>query len=296
MLNNRRKDSTFLKVENGKIIELDESKKENWQNIQEQKDNEIKQQKYKKIKEKEIEAEPNKSKKIIKKNSTLLLRIALALIFLPLIIILCLYLYTSFHGANTKLNENINETTVRSVQTKIEETTTDEVKTQEPIETIAEETSKSIFIKKQPLSDMKLNNILVSIDNYNENIYSVFSNTKNNVSDVVYHYGDALLAETEIEKYYDILDSSYETFKSDELLQTEAPNMYLIIEQRYKNAFDMIQDLANNLDMSGETVLNNYITTNNNLLEDQVQAELVFLDNNNIKYDVNGLNIQIKGN
>lgn len=294
MLNNRRKDSTFLKVENGKIIELDESKKENWENIQNQKDNEIKQQTYKKRQEKEIEAEPNKSKRIIKKNSTLLLRIALALIFLPLIIILCLYLYTSFSGANTKLTENVNETTVRSIQEPVEETRVTQNEVQEPVE--IEETSNSITIKKQPLSDMKLNNILVSIDKYNETIYSVFSDTKVNVSDVVYHYGDVLLAEDEIAEYYEKLNNSYSTFTSDELLHTEAPNMYLIMEQRYNNAFDMINDLANNLDMSGETVLNNYITTNNNLLEDQVQAELVFLDNNNIKYEVNGLNVEIKGN
>jgi len=292
LFNNRKKDRTYLKMKNGKIIEFDESQKQNFSDIKTKKDQEIKQQKYLRLEEQAIESESNKAKKTIRKNQSIILKIALFLILVPIFIILGLFIYQNVSTANKDLKAKIEETTVNT--TVIKETKDNQI--QETEGETFKETEKTVTVQKRGISERNLNNILSSIDNYNNNINTVYINTKRIADDVLNNYGDALLAETEMEDIYNSLISSYSTLQQDTNLQENIPALFNILNERYKNTISLIKTLATNLQPSDlQNQINQSITQNNKLLQDQVDEEILFLDNNRIKYEINGLNIKIKG-
>lgn len=281
MFNNRKKDRTYLKIKNGKIIEFDETQKENFSDIKTKKDQEIKQQKYLRLEEQAIESESNKAKKTIRKNQSIILKIALFLILVPIFIILGLFIYQNVLTANKDLKAKIEETTVSTTVIK---------------ETKEKETEKTVTVQKRGISERTLNTLLSSIDNYNNNINTVYINTKRIADDVLNNYGDALLAETEMEDIYNSLLTNYQSLQKDENLQTNMPALFNILNERYKNTISLIKSLATNFQPSNlQTQINQSILQNNQLLQDQVNEEILFLDNNRIKYELNGLNIKIKG-
>lgn len=288
MFNNRKKDRTYLKIKNGKIIEFDETQKENFSDIKTKKDQEIKQQKYLRLEEQAIESESNKAKKTIRKNQSIILKIALFLILVPIFIILGLFIYQNVLTANKDLKAKIEETTVST--TVIKETKEKEIQESE------KETEKTVTVQKRGISERTLNTLLSSIDNYNNNINTVYINTKRIADDVLNNYGDALLAETEMEDIYNSLLTNYQSLQKDENLQTNMPALFNILNERYKNTISLIKSLATNFQPSNlQTQINQSILQNNQLLQDQVNEEILFLDNNRIKYELNGLNIKIKG-
>ena len=298
MFKNRKKDRTYLKVENGKIIELDESKKENWDEVQNKRDEEIKQQKYIRLEQRNIEQETNGTKKVLRKYNKIFLKIALFIIFIPILIVIGYYLYLSFSSADKKVKENIEVTsTIETIQTEedTEKTTKEVIQSEVSTEKITEQdTERTITIEKPTISERQVNVLISNIDKYNTSIYNTFNKTKSVVNDVLYNYGDYLLSEITIESQYKSISKDYKAFLADANLQDSMSELYNILDKRYKNVINMTKRYAEKLEGIKSEDFNKYIETNNNLLKTQVEEEKKFLDKNRIKYSVDGLKIQIE--